>query len=88
MAETAGTFAQALRTLQNNLNDGIISMDSRERELANVGIDSELTRLSAELKNTESQFPEGEQLVYDGKYSYEEEKQYQVQKDMNGFLQQ
>ena len=78
MAETAGTFAQALRTLQNNLNDGIISMDSRERELANVGIDSELTRLSAELKNTESQFPEGEQLVYDGKYSYEEEKQYQA----------
>ena len=78
MAETAGTFAQALRTLQNNLNDGIISMDSRERELANVGIDSELTRLSAELKNTESQFPEGEQLVYDGKYSYEEKKQYQA----------
>ena len=78
MAETAGTFAEALRTLQNNLNDGIISMDSRERELANVGIDSELTRLSAELKNTESQFPEGEQLVYDGKYSYEEEKQYQA----------
>ena len=78
MAETAGTFAQALRTLQNNLNDGIISMDSRERELANVGIDSELTRLSAELKNTESQFPEGEQLVYDGKYSYEEEKQSQA----------
>ena len=77
MAETAATFAQALRALQTNLNDGIISMDSRERQLANVGIDSELTKLSAELKNTESQFPEAEQLVYDGKYSYEEDKQYQ-----------
>ena len=78
MAETAASFAQALRALQTNLNDGIISMDSRERQLANVGIDSELTKLSAELKNTESQFPEAEQLVYDGKYSYEEDKQYQA----------
>ena len=78
MAETADTFAQTLRSLQTSLNDGIISMDSRERQLANVGIDSELTKLSAELKNAEDQFPEAAQLVYDGKYSFEEEKQYQA----------
>ena len=78
MSETADTFAQTLRSLQGNLNDGVIRMDSRERELANVGVESELTRLSAELENTEHKFPEAAQLVYDGKYSHEEEKQYQA----------
>ena len=78
MAETSDAFAQTLRSLQTNLNDGVIRMDSRERQLANVGIDSELTKLSAELKSAEDQFPEAARLIYDGKYSYEEDKQYQA----------
>ena len=78
MAETADAFAQTLRSLQTNLNDGVIRMDSRERQLADVGIDSELPKLSAELKSAEDQFPEAARLLYDGKYSYAEDKQYQA----------
>ena len=78
MAETAAAFAKTLRSLESSLEDGVIRMDSRERQLANVGIDSELTKLSAELKSAEDQFPEAARLVYDGKYSYEEDKQYQA----------
>ena len=78
MAETAAAFAKTLRSLESSLEDGVIRMDSRELDLANVGVEKELTMLSAELETAESAFPQAAQLVYDGKYSYAEEKEYEA----------
>lgn len=78
MSETADAFAETLRGLQNSLDGGFIRMDSREQQIANVGLDKELSKLSAELETAESEFPAIAQLVYDGKYSYAEKTQYKA----------
>ncbi len=68
----AAEFANKLIELQGSLNDGLLTMDSREERLLNVGI-PETPQLSAELLSYESGFSQPEELSYDGKYSARED---------------
>lgn len=76
MSGTAAVFARTLRTMQDDLYDGFIKMDDRERKLANVETEEELSNLSSALSDAEGQFPAMEQLSYDGRYSREEKKEF------------
>lgn len=72
----AGEFAAKLTELQASLNDGLLTMDSREERLLNVGI-PETPQLSAQLLDYESGFAQPEGLSYDGKYSPREKSREQ-----------
>lgn len=67
----AGEFANKLTELQGSLNDGLLTMDSREERLLNIGL-AETPQLSTELLSYESEFSQPEELSYDGKYSAKE----------------
>ena len=66
--EAAADFAGQLRSLQAQLHDGSITMDTREKRLLNV--DAEDTqKLSAMLLGYESGFAAPEEFAYEGRYS-------------------
>lgn len=72
LSGTANEFANKLGELQSSLNDGLLTMDSREERLLNVGI-PETPQLSSQLLDYESGFAQPENLSYDGKYSPRED---------------
>ena len=70
-AAQAGDFAALLRDLQTEMNNGILTLDSREQRLQNVGQEEEKL-LSAALLDYRLGY-DGEELRYDGKYTAREE---------------
>lgn len=69
MAATAEEFSAALREMRGSINDGTITMDSREVRLANVGEDTQQHKLSERLNEVETSFAAPAALRYDGRYS-------------------
>lgn len=70
-AAQAGDFAALLRELQMEINNGLLTMDSREQRLENVGMADEKL-LSAALLDYRLGFDGGD-LSYDGKYTAKEQ---------------
>lgn len=70
-AAQAGDFAALLRELQTEINNGLLTVDSRERRLENVGM-AEEKLLSAALLDYRLGFDGGD-LHYDGKYTAREQ---------------
>lgn len=68
MSEKAAALASALRKMQGSVNSGELIMDSRVKELANVGTGGDAL-LSGELTGYEAQFEAGKTPDYDGKYA-------------------
>lgn len=71
LSARADEFSRLLQELQGNINDGVLSIDSREERLLNVGLE-ENPVLSEELLDYESSFQAPGPLSYDGKYSQRE----------------
>ena len=69
MSDTAASLAAAVRMIQAGVDEGRITMDSREVRAANVGVEEELRTLSAELLDCEAGFTPLEPLTYDGRYT-------------------
>ncbi|MBQ6465223.1 MAG: germination protein YpeB [Oscillospiraceae bacterium] len=69
MSDTASELAVAVRRMQTGVNEGRLTMDSREAQIANVGVDEELRWLSAELVDCEANFTPLEAPRYDGRYT-------------------
>lgn len=67
----ADEFAALLRDLQTEINNGLLTLDSREQRLQNVGTGEE-NLLSAALLDYRLGF-DGEALRYDGKYTAKEQ---------------
>ena len=70
-AAQAGDFAALLRDLQTEVNNGLLTLDSREQRLQNVGREAEKL-LSAALLDYRLGY-DGEELNYDGKYTAKEQ---------------
>ena len=70
-AAQAGDFAALLRDLQTEVNNGLLTLDSREQRLQNVGREEEKL-LSAALLDYRLGY-DGEELNYDGKYTAKEQ---------------
>ena len=70
-AAQAGDFAALLRDLQTEVNNGLLTLDSREQCLQNVGREEEKL-LSAALLDYRLGY-DGEELNYDGKYTAKEQ---------------
>lgn len=69
LSDSAASLAEALRGLRQDLADGLVEMDKREKELANVGLDRDVRLLSAELLACEAAFCAPEPFDYDGLYA-------------------
>ena len=67
MAASAAQYAEAIAEYRQNLNDGVIIMDEREKRIANVGVD-ERGALSASLLELEGKVDELSLPEYEGKY--------------------
>ena len=55
--------------MQAGVNEGRLTMDTRETQIANVGVEEELRYLSEELTDCEAGFTPLEPLRYDGRYT-------------------
>lgn len=71
LSAAAAGFTDSLRQLQGDVNNGDVTMDSREKRLRNVG-EEEGEKLSARMLSCETEFTPLEQLCYDGKYGFRE----------------
>ena len=69
MSETAAALAASVRQMQAGVNEGRLTMDTRETQIANVGVEEELRYLSEELTDCEAGFTPLEPLRYDGRYT-------------------
>lgn len=69
MSDTAASLAADVRAMQTGVDEGSLTMDSREEPLANVGVEEELQYLSAVLADCEAGFTPLEPLCYDGRYT-------------------
>ena len=69
MSETAAALAASGRQMQAGVNEGRLTMDTRETQIANVGVEEELRYLSEELTDCEAGFTPLEPLRYDGRYT-------------------
>ena len=67
LSADAADYADMLRRLQGDVNNGLTIIDSREQPLQNVEPDG-TPLLSASLLDYESRSPGGRELLYDGKY--------------------
>ena len=72
LSETAAKLADSLAEMQGDLNDKLVTIDSSELRLENVGVE-ETERLSHRMLTYEANFPEQKELKYDGKYSAQEQ---------------
>ena len=68
MGKKAAEFSEALRKMQSSVNSGALILDSRVRDISNVGGDGD-NKLSGELLSYEAQFDAGKTPDYDGKYA-------------------
>ena len=73
LSEIASQMAERMTGMQGDVNNGLITMDSRERELVNIGLEDRRL-LSAELGGYESEFTGPSSISYDGRYTAREEK--------------
>ena len=76
LSATAAELADSLRGMHGDLRDGLLTMDSRETQVANI-LDEAPSFLSARLGNYARDFPAAQKLVYHGQYSAHEEEQAQ-----------
>ncbi|MGX8692873.1 MAG: hypothetical protein ACSW8E_03855 [Clostridia bacterium] len=72
LSATAAELADAVRGMHGQLRDGVLTMDSREKQPANI-IDRVPDYLSASLGAYAREFPAAQKLVYHGQYSAREE---------------
>ena len=72
LSASASQLAGALDSLAQDLADGLVEMDKREKELENVGLDEDVRLLSAELGSCEAAFRAPEPFDYDGLYAPKE----------------
>ena len=70
LSELSAGLNDSLVTLRQDFHNGSIEMDSSELFLRNVDV-TEREKISTSLLRFESDFPEGEALRYDGKYSFQ-----------------
>ena len=68
MGKKAAELSKTLREMQGSVNRGDVIMDSRVRDIANVGVEDG-DRLSGRLLDYEAQFDCGNTPDYDGKYA-------------------
>lgn len=68
MGKKAAELSKTLREMQGSVNRGDVIMDSRVRDIANVGVEDG-DRLSGQLLDYEAQFDCGNTPDYDGKYA-------------------
>ncbi len=73
LSETAASLAEAIRALQTGVDEGSLRMDSREKELINVGAEEGLQLLSEAMAECEAAFTAPEPISYDGLYTAQEE---------------
>lgn len=62
-------LSQSLRQLQGSVHEGSILLDSRERQVFNIGKDKDTGFVSAEFARFEEEFPHRSSLSYDGRYN-------------------
>lgn len=67
-------LSKALAALQRDYHDGSIDMDVLEAPLSNVEIEQR-EKISASILQAESDFPQRDALSYDGKYSFQPQKE-------------
>ncbi len=72
LSATAVELADAMREMHGQLRDGLLTMDSREKQLANI-MDRAPAFLSASLGDYARDFPAAQALSYHGQYSAREE---------------
>ena len=72
----AAELAESLRAMHGDLRDGVLTMDSREKQVANI-IDKAPSFLSARLGDYARDFPAAQELRYHGQYSAHDEEQTQ-----------
>lgn len=75
MSDTAAALAVAVREMQTGIDEGSLTMDSREAQTANVGVEEELRLLSAALTDCEADFTPLAPIRYDGRYTAVEERE-------------
>ena len=71
LSDTAAELAESLRGMHGDLRDGVLTMDSREKQVANI-IDHAPDFLSARLGDYARSFPAAQELSYPGRYSAQE----------------
>lgn len=76
LSGTAAELAESLRAMHRDLRDGVLTMDSREKQVANI-IDQAPEFLSARLGDYARDFPAAQELRYHGQYSAHDEEQAQ-----------
>ncbi len=69
MSDTASALAVAVRRMQTDVDEGSLTMDSREAQTANVGVEEELRLLSGALTDYEADFTPLDPPRYDGRYT-------------------
>ena len=74
LSETAAELAESLSAMHGDLRDGVLTMDSREKQVANI-IDEAPAFLSARLGDYARSFPAAQELSYHGQYSAQEKQQ-------------
>lgn len=74
LSAIASELAGSLRELQSSVHEGSILLDSRERQVFNVGRDRDAGYVSAEFARFEEEFPHRSSLSYDGRYNRAEDK--------------
>lgn len=72
LSKVADGLKKSLRELQSSVNNGSVLLDRRERDIINVDVDESVGLVSGEFARFEEEFPHRSNLVYDGKYSYQE----------------
>ena len=74
LSGTAAELAGSLRGMHGELRDGILTMDSREKQVANI-LGEAPAFLSARLGDYARSFPATQELSYHGQYSAQEKQQ-------------
>ena len=69
LSSVAEEFAALLRELRGSIDDGTITMDTREVRLRNVGEDTQTVKLSQRLNEYAASFTAPAALQYDGRYT-------------------
>lgn len=74
LSAAAADYAEKLRQLQGDINNGLTAIDETQERLYNVS-DGELTTLSSVMLGYEDGFAELDKLSYDGAYGAEKERE-------------
>ena len=75
MSETAAALAADVREMQRGVDERRLTMDTREAQTVNVGVEEELKLLSGALTDCEALFTPLDPIRYDGRYTAVEERE-------------